>query len=317
MKKTFLKFLPRKKSESTVVSIFLIALLAQAAPAADGPGTAGALYLSLPVGPKSIAMGEASAALRGDPFGWISNPGLLVQAEGTGIGIFHSQWLLDTYYDNVFLSHRPHRMLSVGAALTYLSSPEVQGFNEAGDPTEMLDNNSFQGILGLCFTPVDNFGAGINVKYFQEKIADYTASGAGVDIGAVYTFPFPSISIGASVRNIGPKIRFISHDEELPMTIIVGGSWNRAVMPGVLGLTLAADLVKPSHTDASPALGAELCFRDLVSLRAGYCGEEDREYTGFTAGGGVNILGKLAVDYAWTPYGDLGNFHRVSIYFNR
>ncbi|HSG27130.1 MAG TPA: hypothetical protein VLA34_01530, partial [Candidatus Krumholzibacterium sp.] len=65
--------------------------------AADGPGTTGALYLRLPVGPKSISMGEANAAIEGDPFGWLGNPGLLGDTQRTGFGIFHSQWLMDTF----------------------------------------------------------------------------------------------------------------------------------------------------------------------------------------------------------------------------
>ena len=43
--------------------------------AAEGPSSTGAGYLDLPIGPKSIAMGEMRAALIGDPFNWTANPG--------------------------------------------------------------------------------------------------------------------------------------------------------------------------------------------------------------------------------------------------
>ncbi|HSG28644.1 MAG TPA: hypothetical protein VLA34_09205, partial [Candidatus Krumholzibacterium sp.] len=211
---------------------------------------------------------------------------------------------------------RPARMISVGLGLTYLSTPDIQGFDMAGDPTGTLENNSFQGVAGICVTPIANLGVGLNLKYFQERIADWTASGFGVDAGAVFRIPVAGISVGASVQNLGPSIKFISHEEELPMVIRAGASWHRALVPGMAGLTLAADMVMPKHVDAYPAIGAELSIRDIVRLRGGYCGEPEREHNGITAGGGIAIMERLTLDYAWTPYGDLGNFHRVSIWFS-
>ncbi len=308
---------PPQKPAGITVSILVLCLFSSVVFAADGPGTTGALYLRLPVGPKSIAMGEAGAAVEGDHFGWLTNPGLLADAEGTGIGLFHSQWVLDTYYDNITLTWRPAPMVSVGAGLTYMSTPEVQGFDVMGSETGMLKNNNFQGILGICVTPISNFGAGVSIKYFQERIADWTASGIGFDAGAVFRLPLTGLSFGASLQNIGPSIKFISHEEELPMTVRVGGAYHKTLVPGVLGLALAADMVMPKHCDAYPSIGTELRLRDTVCLRVGYCGENEREDNGLTAGGGIDIMGTLTMDYAWTPYGDLGNFHRVSVYFRR
>lgn len=319
MKLDFRRYSSRINRLSIPIILLFSLALPSAVHAADGPGTAGALYLRLPVSPKSISMGEAGVAINGDNFGWLSNPGLMEGTDGTGFGIFHSQWVMDSYYDNAFVSHRFHRTMSVAAGLTYLSTPEVQGFDATGSPTEMLKNNSFQGILGLCFNPIDNFGAGANIKYFQEKIADFSASGVAFDIGAVFRLPFPSISIGASAQNIGPGIKFIteSEEEELPLTLRGGVAYDHTVVPAILALTFAVDAVKPRHLSTYPVIGAELRVREIIGVRVGYCGEKDREHNGFTAGGGIDIMGKLTVDYAWTPYGDLGNFHRVSIFFKR
>jgi hypothetical protein len=309
-------FSPRKLI-GIVVSILVLSLFSSIISAADGPGTTGALYLRLPVGPKSIAMGEAGAAIEGDHFGWLVNPGLLADVSGTGIGLFHSQWLLDTYYDNITFTCRPASMVSIGAGLTYMSTPDVMGFNIMGSPTEMLKNNSFQGIFGICVTPISNLGAGVNIKYFQERIAEWTASGIGFDVGTVFRLPLVGLSFGASLQNIGPSIKFISHEEELPMAVRVGGSYHKSLVPGVAGLALAADMVMPKYSNAYPSIGAELRLRDTICMRVGYCGESEREDNGLTAGGGIDIMGTLTLDYAWTPYGDLGDFHRVSIYFRR
>ena len=299
---------------SAAVSSLLSILIPSMISAADGPGTAGAIYLRLPVGPKSIAMGEAAAALPGDPFAWLSNPGSTAGPSSSGIGIFHSQWAMDTYYDNISFNMGLGRFVDFRAALTYMSTPEVQGYSMNGLPTTSLKNSNFQGILGLAVTPIENLGIGLNVKYFQEVIADWTASGVGIDAGAWVRVPVAGLSFGASVCNVGPKIKFIDREEELPMVIRVGGAWEYSLMPAVLGLTLAADAVMPSHEDTYPALGAELNIKEIVGVRIGYNGEKDRANGGLTTGAGVKILESLWLDYAYTPYGDLGSFHRLSLY---
>lgn len=306
-----------KRSSGTLVSIFILISLSFAQASAEGPGTTGALFLRLPVSPKSISMGEASAALPDDPFGWLSNPGLMRDLEAPGFGLYHSQWIVDTYYDNAFVNIPVNSFFSAAAGITYFSAPDVAGFDEFGISTGDLKNNNFQGIIGLCFKPIPGLGAGINLKYFQEKLAYWTASGFGMDIGAVYRIKLTGLSFGAAVRNIGPTMAYISREEKLPMTVRLGGAYSRSIVPGIAGITISADMVKPSYEEAYPSIGAELTLRDIFSVRGGYCGEKEREHNGLTAGAGIRLLGTIALDYAWTPYGDLGNFHRVSVHFSR
>lgn len=299
---------------SAAVSSLLSILVPSMISAADGPGTTGAIYLRLPVGPKSISMGETAAALPGDPFAWLSNPGSTAGPAGTGIGIFHSQWAMDTYYDNISFNAGLGRFIDLRAALTYMSTPEVQGYNMAGLPTESLKNSNFQGVVGFAVTPVENVGIGLNIKYFQEVIADWTASGIGYDVGAWGKVPGVGLSFGASLCNGGPTIKFIDREEELPLVIRIGGAWEYSLVPAVLDLVLAADAVMPKREDTYPALGAELNIKEIVSVRVGYNGEKERANGGMTMGAGVKVLESLWIDYAYTPYGDLGSFSRLSLY---
>lgn len=280
----------------------------------QGPGTTGAAYLLLPVNARAIAMGEAGTGLTGGAFGWLDNPGSNAGSGGTGVGIFHSQWSMDTYYDNAFFTHPVPGGLTMNVALTYMSAPEVQGYNEFNEKTTGLKNNNFQWIVGIGYAPIESLGVGVNIKYFQERIADWTARGYGMDIGAAYSFPFPHISLGVSVQNLGPDIKFIEHEEELPLTLRLGGSYRIPVIVEVLSFTLAANMVTPKHEDTFAAFGGELSFRDICSVRAGYTDEKKRANDGFTAGAGVKLLDKIILDYAWTPYGDLGSFHRISLF---
>ena len=297
---------------------FIAAMLSLAAPAAlasSGPGVSGASFLSLPVGARSIALGEASAALANDPFTWLSNPGLMPMAAGNGVGAFHSQWALDTYYDNVIATGSINDLVSVGGAFTYFSSPDVQGFDDVGNRTTSVSSNSFQGVLGMGISPMTGLGAGINVKYLQDKIADWTARGWAVDIGAAWTAPVLGLTFGAAAQNLGNDITFIERSEKLPTSLRVGVSGAFSLVAGMpITVRLAADVVKPRFEDAYGCFGAEVDLRSTVFLRAGYTGDGARVGDRFSVGGGFKLFDRLALDYAWTPYGDLGSFSRISLF---
>jgi hypothetical protein len=289
--------------------------LADKAFAADGPGSTGAGYLILPVGPKSIAMGEVKAALVDDSFNWLSNPGALQYMNGTGVGVLHSEWLVDTRYNNVAAHHRFSDKFILSGAFTYEYYPEIQGYDEFGMPTKTLTNNNYQAFLGFGFSPSQSFTAGINVKYFREKLDEWSAGGMAVDIGALYTITPGNISLGFAVQNLGPDIKFNELSEPLPTLIRVGGGQVISITEGIFDLAYAVDLVKPKYESIYLSLGAELQFYETLQVRAGYCGQEYRQGDGLTLGGGVRIQERLQVDYAWTPYGDLGNYHRIAVYF--
>jgi hypothetical protein len=271
--------------------------------------------LVLPVGAKSIAMGEVHAALAGDPFNWLANPAALAVRDGSGAGAFHSQWAVDSYYDNIIFNHQFPRALSLGVGVTAMSAPDVDGFDVNGNPTGSLKNNDIQGVVGLTFAPIDWLGVGANFKYFQETIADWTARGFGMDIGALVTLPTPDVRVGLTVRNLGPDVKFAEHDEELPLAMSVGATWTIPLVAQLLNFEIAADLTTPKHEDVYAAFGGELSIRDVVSLRAGYTSDENRVGDGYTAGAGVRLLETLVIDYAWTPYGDLGDFNRIALYY--
>jgi hypothetical protein len=292
----------------------MISFAAFPAAAADGAGASGASFLSLPVGARSIALGETGAALAGDPFTWLSNPALMPFAEGSGAGAFHSQWTLDTYYDNVIAKHALSRFVSIGAAFTYLSSPDIQGYDISGNKTAAVGNSDLQGIVGVGFKPIAGFGAGVNVKYLQEKIADWTGRGWAVDVGAAWTTGFREIAFGAAVQNLGSDITYIVEKEKLPTTLRIGASGALPLPVSPVTVRIAADLVKKRFEDAYGCYGAEFDIRSIVFLRAGYTADANREGDRFSVGGGLKLFDRLMVDYAWSPYGDLGSFHRISIF---
>jgi len=306
-----------RSHKAAVILVFLLAsiLSAPAARAEDGPGSAGAGYLMRPIGPKSIAMGDVKAALDGDPFNWLSNPATLSSMERSGIGLFHSEWLLDTRYSSISGNTRVSKWFTIGGGLIYEYGDDIQGYDELGQATEPLKNYNYQALAGLGFGPASNFSAGINLKYFRETLSEWSASGFGVDVGMFYDIPAADIMVGFTAQNIGPDIKFIDKEEPLPTTIRAGAIYTAPTVANSIGFSLAVDFVKPRFEDSYVGAGLEFTIAEKVAFRSGWCGRKNRAGDGFTFGGGIDLDDRFTVDYAVTSYGDLGLQHIISLYF--
>jgi hypothetical protein len=299
-----------------ITGIILIVCVSSSVSAQDGPGSTGAEYLTRAIGPKSIAMGEINAALEGDPFSWLVNPASFGFIEGTGFGVLHSEWIVETKYNNASLHHRFNEKFVAAGSFTFEYRPDIQGFDIYGMETKTLKNNNYQAILGLGYSPVPSLTFGANAKYFQEKLDEWTSGGAAFDVGALYSIDRVGVAVGIAVQNIGSDIKFDTIEEPLPMTMRAGATHAFDLGSGTTRLMYGLDLVKPRYDDVYISAGVELDIMKTLAVRAGYCGQEYRLGDGVTLGGGVSLGGGLKLDYAWTPYGDLGNFHRISVYFN-
>lgn len=288
---------------------------APAVRADDGPGSTGAGYLLRPVGPKSIAMGDVKAALDDDPFNWLSNPATLPSMKRSGFGLFHSEWLMDTRYSSLSGNARVSKWLTLGGGLIYEYGNDIQGYDEFGQMTDPLKNYNYQALVGLGFGPTANFSAGVNLKYFRETLSEWSASGYGIDVGAFYDISVAGTKVGLTVQNIGPDIKFVEKEEPLPTTIRAGAVYTTKAAASSVGFSLGLDFVKPRFEDSYFGAGLEFTITGMVALRGGWCGRQRRAGNGFTFGAGVDLDDRVAIDYAVTPYGDLGLQHIISLYF--
>ena len=288
---------------------------ARALKAADGSESSGAGYLMLPVGPRMIAMGDARAAVTGDPFNWLANPASLRTLDQSGIGLFHSEWIMDTRYDHICGTLKLNERVSIAGGIVYQYADDIQGYDQFGTETAMLKNYNYQALVGIAFTPAESFAAGINIKHFRETLDEWSAGGLGLDAGALYTIVPIRTTLGFSVQNMGPEIRFISRKEPLPLAIRGGAAHTLQLPRQNLAFTIAVEGVKPRFDDPYAAVGCEVLILNLVAVRAGWSGQKYRAGDGFAFGGGVRIREQLALDYAATPYGDLGILHMISLYY--
>jgi hypothetical protein len=147
------------------------------------------------------------------------------------------------------------------------------------------------------------FGAALG--WYQMKIDAHTATGVTGDLGALYRPGLDGLELGAGIRNIGSRSQFVAEREDLPLTIVLGGAYR--VNPMIL---MGVDYEIVQSAQGAVRAGLEVTPIELLALRIGYDGRNEAG-SGLTAGLGFRI-GDLGLDYAYVPFGDLGDAHRVS-----
>jgi hypothetical protein len=173
----------------------------------------------------------------------------------------------------------------------------------------------------------DNLALGGGLQFFNEDFAGETASSFFGNLGALWYAVPNRFSLGASILNLGPKVKLGTTEESLPLTYRVGGAFT--AVPDAL--VLSVDAEKERDTDLVMHGGAEYTYRQFF-VRGGY-----RDTLGL--GGGWSFGGgflwvpgqsfgrdffsqkdkisnegtTIRIDYGYVDYGDFDATHRIGI----
>lgn len=293
-------------------------------------GTAAAEFLSIPVGARATAMGNAISASVDDATAIYWNPAGLTGLTGGTFAAEYAQWLagIEFNYAAIVL---PVGGGVVGLGVTSLRTPEMEvtTVDEQNGTGETFDASSYAFSLSYARALTDRFSIGGTVKYVTERIWHSSAGSVAVDVGTTFVTPFRGIRLGASISNFGTKMQMTGDDLvaivdidpnsqgnntsnraelrtdafNLPLTMRIGLAGE--VFRSETGrLTLAVDALSPSNSEQYVNVGTEVgLLGDLVLLRAGYSELflQDSIHS-FTFGGGLQYrFGglDLAVDYAY------------------
>jgi len=211
----------------------MLGILATSNIALAGSG-AGAIILSFPIGARYNALGEAGVALAQDVTACWWNPGGLAFASARGKPNdlhFMQSPLAEGLADDIGLywvgySGALGESGTIGFYINYLDMGEQIATNDAGEEIGVFTSNMFTvgAVYGVRISP--NFGLGLGVKYFRDKLADDSAlqegtggsgDSFGVDIGMLWKVPFLRMNLAAVVANLGPDITHVDEDQSDPM----------------------------------------------------------------------------------------------------
>nr|MDA3793071.1 PorV/PorQ family protein [Elusimicrobiota bacterium] len=270
----------------------------------DKAGTTGLKFLTVGAGARQSVVG----AVPGDINSLFYNPAAVYFIENPAFGLSHNKWITDIVQQTA-AGFYPTKYGNFGLGIQYLSVGEIKGYDvdTDGEPIRIPNFNPYDATISLNYSKkIINVPMGINLKIFREKIEEVKAEGVALDIG-VYKNITDSFSGALSVINIGPKVKYIKKKESLPMEIKIGGRY--ALFDKSLNLYL--NLNKPLDNKIETGFSAEYFLKKILCLRAGYLiGNDYRK--GLSSGLGINI-NDFDIDYAFIPYKNLGNNHRVSL----
>jgi len=282
----------------------------------------GAAFLKLGVGARPIGMGSAFVAIADDANAIYWNPAGLAGLKKREISSMHSEWITDIRYDFLGYVHPANKLGTFAGSFSYLS---MGGIERRGENREKLSGGftAYDLAVALSYSRAlsQTMNMGVNLRFIQQKIENEDAYGIAFDLGGIYKMPIKGLSLGFTLQNLGPKMKFISDPYSLPLTLTMGLGYRF-----VPGLTLALDVrhqLIQKRTTLS--LGTEYWPFSLLALRAGYVGrllssvvdrndEEIGDFLGLGAGLGMRLFG-YQMDYSYVPFGDLGETHRISFSF--
>lgn len=288
----------------------LIALLLGAAPAfAAATGGGEPLnFLLLDGNARAVALGGAYTALATDANALLYNPAGLARISRDEATFMHNSYFTGVYQE--YAAYASPK--GWGANLNYLNSGSVantsvsnpDGSGGSSDLTDLAFTGGYGRKLG------ESLSVGGSLKYVRESIAGVTGTAFALDAGAMFAVSqVPGLTLGGSILNLGPTVKFQAANENLPLNIRGGAAYIFDVMGQKS--TFAFDVSKERSSSLVVAFGMETVLAKVLPIRLGFTTNNDAG-PGITTGVGY-IYNGLAFDYAFVPLGDLGNAHRMSV----
>jgi len=319
------------------------AALPAAAWAVGAAGTVSAPYLELPMGARGEGMAEAFSGISDDVNAMYYNPAGLTTMDTAQLELMHIEGFGGINYENLGLAVPSEQVGldiwgTVGLSYTLVQvadTPRTRALpaSQGGGYDQQYAD------LGFMYTAGDSvislsyawqatklYSVGATLKAINEKVDTVNGWGMAFDVG-VLSRPeaLRGISAGFTLTNLGVSP---DHGASLPSDARVGFGydWKNPFTGKALNdrLLLDIDAIAPIVPVDGPwraALGFEYkrWFKEdyFGVLRSGYQATQGvTQMNGFALGCGIGTQLNgidVSMDYAWVPYGILGNMNRVAI----
>ncbi len=316
---------------------------------ATNESQAAVLMLLIEPGARVVAMGKSFVTISEDVLATYYNPAGLAGQQGRQLAFMHTNWLTalvgDMYYEFFAYSDYLEGWGNIGVTLTYFNMGEQIRMNEHGEEEGTF--TSYDAALSISYAAElsDVMALGITMKGIYSHLSPKGAGkekgdGIGktfaVDVGVLYRPRVPGLKLGATFRNMGPKISYIDarQADPLPLHFVVGASYQ--VLDTEFSDVLAVlDIYKPlvksegsflealatawADEDMGDELeqidiqaGVEYTYSSFLSLRVGYSYDKDGDVKTPTFGFSLKY-NWVQMDYAYltaqdTPLQDNSRF---------
>ncbi|HBE88880.1 MAG TPA: hypothetical protein DDW67_07030 [Elusimicrobia bacterium] len=299
------------------ILVSTLALCLPGALFASGPGTTAANFLKMSMSPRAAALAGAYSALADDSGAVFVNPAGLASQEGSQAGLGFATYFQDVKTGELsYTGEAGGRRFGVGVSLLTVSDINRYGTTDntgavsplgtfgANDMAVSFSHASRDVLAGS----MDNLDFGVAVKFIRSKIDDESAMAAAVDIGTLYRFT-EKTNFSLALQNLGTEMKFVDESDPLPINLRAGMLYRWSESANLLAE------VNQYFADEKfyAAFAGEYWLREGFALRGGYRFGYDTSNlgaaTGLALGFGISNSG-IGLDYAYTPFGELGDIHR-------
>ena len=259
-------------------------------------------------------MGGAYCAVSEDASAMYWNPAGLVQIPKRSAIFMHTRYVADINYQYLAYAQRlsHNDVLGASAFLTDIGGitrTDADG-NTLGSfsPRDQVLTLSYGKAVAELSNEYMDISMGVSLKSISSKMVE-SANSRALDFGLMaYHFGAIPFRLAAVMTNLGPGIRYDQELAPLPLTFKLGGAINPSQ-----NTLFTADILVPRRNTVNFLFGTELATEPneltRLCLRAGILTDG---LPGFTTGVGV-AFHFLSLDYAFSPMGELGNAHKVSL----
>lgn len=309
----------RKIALFGLVALFSIFLFANNLLAINSKaGTAAYSFLKIGVGARAVSMGNAFVGMADDESAIYYNPAGLNQIPGYALSSGYHSYVADIQggYLSAVLPWGENR--KIGLSVNYLNFGDTPLTNQTGEVQGTFGGGDLAISAAYAQSLVENLDIGLTGKFIYESVDSFSSTGLAMDIGLLYHFPEGNTRIGVAASNLGFQLSGLSeeHKDPLPIMLKAGIAHKMHGAP----FNVVADGGKFSDNDFFVGGGVEFTGVEMMRLRVGYntigsdykTGGDNENLAGLSFGLGL-IFNKLSFDYAYVPYADLGNSHRVYI----
>ncbi len=274
-----------------------------------------ATFLLVPVGARSIGLGGAISATRGDIEGTLWNPASIAGLEGSAVFLMGGQdFAADARVIGGVLAWDD---LRVGLTILHFDLGQVEARDGANQPLGTIDPSQTAFVVSTAFPVTSWLDLGAAGKLLRLSSScsqacaslDDASTGFAFDFGAVAMPPGArGVSAGLLFRNLGAGIAYAGGPSDpLPARVRLGMEIDMPVAftnqnawaGGDLGVLVRLDLQETlsEFDDLDAFFGAELAWRRVLLARGGYAWSSEGR-SGPTLGVGLRYK-RLILDLAY------------------
>lgn len=282
---------------------------------AGGVGTTAAQFLKIGVGARAMGMAGAYAAVTDDAHVLYWNPAGIAGMERPQLASTYNVLYQDTSQGFLSYAHPMDGKGVWGVGINYLQVADIE--KRTGDTTAALSTFAAKdsALFGSYALSFNNLSLGASLKFIQLKLDSDSASAFALDLGSLYKMSDLPLTFGLSVLNVGTSVKYKSASDPLPLGVKLGAAYK--LFNDKLLVTAGGDSwIQESRSYLQ--CGVEYMPVSILALRTGYqvgrSSDKLEGLTGVSAGMGFTIK-KFIIDYAYVPFGNLGDTHRLSFTF--